>query len=297
MAGDLGTLVSGIGGAVSSLFTSEGNAAQAKDFQGAATLAEQNAQLAAASTRIQEQQTSRSVAQSLGTTEADVAGAGFTTSGSALDILKSSAQQGALAKSLVNIQGAINENSYAAQAGAYSGEASAAKEASTAGTIGAIASIGGALISGAGTLASAGGTVAKGYDYVTSLFSGGATTETAAPIQGLGEITATDLPVLSATDSSIAAGATIDTSGIALGTTEAAAEEGVATAGTDIGATLASSVGADAADAVATDVAAAAAEDTAAAVGEDVAASAAADAAGTDILATIGDAAVAALAC
>lgn len=169
---DLGSDITDLGGAVGSLFTSEGNAAQAKDFQGAATLATQNAQLAAASTKIQATQTARSVAQSLGTTQADVAGAGFTTSGSGLAILKASASQGALAKSLVNIQGAINENSYAAQAGAYSGEATAAKEASTAGTIGAIGAIGGALVSGTGNLISAGKTVASGANYVSNLFSG-----------------------------------------------------------------------------------------------------------------------------
>lgn len=223
-SGDLGDLVSGVGGAVSDLFKSQGNSAQATDFQGAATLAEQNAQLSAASTRIQEAQTSRTVAQSLGTTQADIAGAGFTNSGSALDILKSSAQQGALAKSLVNIQGAINENSYAAQAGAYTGEAKAAQEASTAGTVGAIASIGGALISGAGTLASAGKTVVQGYNTISNLFSSTPTASTAGgslegPFQATGEAYGPALQ--SATDESISNGASVgvDTSGLSIGDT------------------------------------------------------------------------------
>ena len=244
MAGDLGTLVQDIGGAVGDLFTSKGNAAQAADYQGAANLATQNAQLSAASTRIQETQVARSVTQSLGTTQADIAGAGFTMSGSALDILRSSASQGSLATSLVNIQGAINENSYAAQAGAYAGEAKAANEASDASKVNAIASIGGALISGTGQLAQAGKTVVQGYNYI---FGGGDSAAAAAGIAqnagvwvdaagnsvaegtaGAIQLSASDattlaqtgqLPsLLSATDSSISAGASIGTTDVTLDT-------------------------------------------------------------------------------
>lgn len=275
---DLGNLVSDLGGAVSSLFNASGNAAQAKDFQGAATLATQNAQLSAASTRIQETQTARTVAQSLGTTQADVSGAGFTMSGSALDILKSSAEQGSLAKSLVNIQGAMNENSYAAQAGAYSGEAKAAKEASTAGTIGAIASLGGALISGSGALASVGKTVVQGYNTVAGLFgTGGAQASDvgsgisligAGPLAaegpagavasgidlsggtGVGSGLAADWGS-SATDLSIQSGATlsdaasagigIDTSGVAIGDSASAVSSAVGDAFTSLSDSVASS--------------------------------------------------------
>lgn len=167
MAG-IGDIVSEIGGAVGSLFTSQGNAAEAASYTGAAQLETQNAQLTAASTRIQATQTARAVTQSLGTTQADVAGAGFTESGSALDLMRMSAQQGSLATSLVNIQGAINENAYAAMAGADLAKAKAANEANTASTIQSIASIGGALINNAGDLASKGKTVVNG---VESIFS------------------------------------------------------------------------------------------------------------------------------
>jgi hypothetical protein len=168
---DIGTLVLDIGGAVGSLFAAQGNAAEATSYTSAAQLDEQNAQLSAASTRIQETQTARAVTQSLGTTQADVAGAGFTESGSALDVLKSSAQQGALATSLVNIQGAINENAYAAEAGANLAKAKAANEAQTAGTISAIASIGGALLSSGSSLAKTASNVVSGGKYVyNSLF-------------------------------------------------------------------------------------------------------------------------------
>ncbi len=167
MAG-VGDVVSAVGGAVGSLFKAQGNAAEAASYTGAAQLETQNAQLTAASTRIQETQIARQVSQSLGTTQADVAGAGFTESGSALDILRSSAQQGALAASLVNIQGNINENAYAALSGADLAKAKAANEANTAGTISAIASVGGSLINNAGSLVTAGKTVVSG---IKSIFS------------------------------------------------------------------------------------------------------------------------------
>lgn len=168
---NLGAVVTAGGQAIQDLFEGEGNAAQANAFSGAATLAEQNAQLEAASTRIQETQTARQVYQTIGTQEADVAGAGFTESGSALDLLQASQQQGALAKSLVNIQGAITGNAYASAAGEYSGLASAYNAASTGSEVSAIGSIGGALLQG-GQLASAGKTVIQGVNYVSDLLSG-----------------------------------------------------------------------------------------------------------------------------
>lgn len=261
-------IIQELGGAVGQLFNSEGASASAASYSGAAQLAEQNAQLAAASTRIQSSQVTRSVEQGIGTTQADVAGAGFTTSGSALDILQMDAQQGALANSLVNIQGAINENSYAAQAGAYQAEAKAASESSTAGVVGAIASLGGALVSGGTQLASAGNTVSKGYNYVTNLFSGGDSAATEAGIDttsnvwvdAAGNTVAANSPgaiqlsasqaaqlaqtgempsLASATDTAVSEGAsigeeatattaeTVDTSEVALGTSEDAVTTGI----------------------------------------------------------------------
>ena len=273
---DLTTFINDIGGAANDLFSSQGNAAQANDFQSAAQLATQNAALTAASTRIQEAQTTRTIAQTLGTQAADVSGAGFTESGSALDLLQSSAQQGALSKALINVQGAVTENSYAAQAGAYSGEAAAAKEASTAGTIGAIASIGGALVSGTNALASADKTVAPGYNYLvgdsttaagttftgaagasaaqtTSDFLAGGVTDTASQVLAPGAV---DSSLLSTTDASISSGAdlsgllssastnvTLDTSGLALGTSTAAADAGITDALSSIGSDLLPGVG------------------------------------------------------
>lgn len=282
---DLGSDITEVGGAIGSLFTAQGNAAQAKDFQGAATLATQNAQLAMASTKIQATQTARTVAQSLGSSTADVAGAGFTTSGSALDILKESASQGALAKSLVNIQGAINENSYAAQAGAYQGEANAAKEASTAGTIGAIASIGGGLISGTNQLASAGNTVIKGYNYVNENILGNPPSSfTDASDAEVNDFLASN------TDTGVTSGATDlteNTSSLAVGTTQAEASTEAAEAATNAAGGVSAAGGAEE---VSEDVGEEAVEEDIGEEGvEDVGEEAAADEGGADILGAIGD--------
>lgn len=168
----LGDFITQVGGAVGDLFGSSGATAEAKSYTGAAALANQNAQLTAASTRIQQTQLSRQINQTEGSQLAEVAGAGFTESGSALDLLRSSASQGALAKSLTNIQGAINENAYAEQAGAYTAAAASAKENARAKQVSAYSSLGGALFSGASDIAnssfgkSIGGTI-------SSWFSGG----------------------------------------------------------------------------------------------------------------------------
>ena len=250
---------------------------RSNSFSSAATLATQNAQLTAASTRIQETQTARQLFQTEGTQLADVAGAGFTESGSALDLLKSSMSQGALAKSLVNIQGAIQENSYAAQAGAYQGEAAAANEASTAGTISAIGAIGGALINGSGALVSAGKTVVQGYNYITGLFTGGA--DAGAAFTGAAATTAAEntssflapgavdnsllspsdsnlmfspnSPLFSATDTSVSTGADlssnladtsvgIDTSGLGIGDSLSSVTDAIGNAFSSIGDSIAS---------------------------------------------------------
>lgn len=231
----LGDIISAGGQAFQDLFGSQGAAAEANSYKGAALLARQNAQLSSASTRIQDTQLARQIFQTEGTQVADVAGAGFTESGSALDLLRSSAQQGALAKSLTNIQGAINENSYAAQAGAYEGAAAAAGENANANTIGAIASLGGAILNNTGALASAGKTVVTGakdvYNGIFGISSAGTTDSITNPLDlSTSDITGLASPLdVSSLDNSIGSVAglgdnfssefqTVDTSDIPIGT-------------------------------------------------------------------------------
>src|SRR4051812_29801498 len=103
-----GSTFSYIGGAVSDLFAADAYKAKAKgdefekqNYQLAATYADQNAQYTEWSTAIKLTQAQRELSKSMGQTSADVAGAGFAASGSALDILRESATQGALQQSVI----------------------------------------------------------------------------------------------------------------------------------------------------------------------------------------------------
>src|SRR5436305_2093773 len=84
------------GGAVSDLFKGFGDAVEGKNYDLAATLADKNARYTEMSTQVKQMQAQRALTMGLGETKADVAGAGFAESGSALDLLRDSASQGAL---------------------------------------------------------------------------------------------------------------------------------------------------------------------------------------------------------
>jgi hypothetical protein len=119
-----------IGSAVKDLFGGIGEAASAKGYSAAAGYARENAAISAQSTKIQEVQAQRKIWQVLGGQQADIAGAGLMNSGSALDIARSSAQQGALTKQLIANQGAINVLGYQEEAANYSAMATAATASS-----------------------------------------------------------------------------------------------------------------------------------------------------------------------
>lgn len=114
------------GGAVSDLFAAEGyrskaegNRQESAHYLRAAGLAEQNAAFTRESTAIQSTQLQRQVFQGLGSIEASVAGSGLAEGGSALDVLRSSAQQGALQDAVLKRQGLISEQGYKEQANSY----------------------------------------------------------------------------------------------------------------------------------------------------------------------------------
>ena len=96
-----------------------GDLAEATNYDRATVLAEQNKQFTETSTAVQEAQLDRSNYLQIGRQGADVAGAGFTASGSALDILADSARQGALSKQVLGQQGLITEAGYEEQAQSY----------------------------------------------------------------------------------------------------------------------------------------------------------------------------------
>src|SRR6266581_4855199 len=91
------------GGAVTELFASSANRAkaqgdmiEAKNYDLASALALQNEKFTETWTAIKQAQIERENVKMLGGQEADIASAGFAASGSALDLLRESASQGAL---------------------------------------------------------------------------------------------------------------------------------------------------------------------------------------------------------
>lgn len=138
---------SNLGGAVSDLFAgfgattnanlqaqglrikAQGDLAEGQEYDLASSLAAQNEKFTETSTAIQQAQQERNTTLQIGGQRADVAGAGFAESGSALDILRDSASQGALSKAVLGQQGLITEAGYTEQQQSYNLMASTARTA------------------------------------------------------------------------------------------------------------------------------------------------------------------------
>ena len=110
----------------------QGDFAEASNYTLASQLATQNEKFTETSTAIKEAQQSREMMNTLGGQQADVAGAGFTEGGSALDIMRDSAAQGALTHAVLGQQGLITEAGYQEQAQSYQTMATAATAAGNA---------------------------------------------------------------------------------------------------------------------------------------------------------------------
>src|SRR5260221_2503692 len=161
-------------GAGSGLFASSGHRSkaqgdriEAQNYGLASDLAIQNEKFTETSTAIKQAQIERENVKMIGGQEADVASAGFAASGSALDLLRDSAAQGALTHAVAGEQGLITEAGYTEQAQSYQNmqkaallAASAEDKAATASTVtgiikgvAAVASIGLAPFTGGASLA------------------------------------------------------------------------------------------------------------------------------------------------
>jgi hypothetical protein len=107
-AGAASDLFSGIGSVVSGFAGAAGSKAAATEYGYAA----QTTKEAAA---IEELQAQRQITQTLGQNRAAVASNGFQLGGSAADLLRQSAAQGALTKGAISLQGAAQEQAYLQQ--------------------------------------------------------------------------------------------------------------------------------------------------------------------------------------
>ena len=128
-----------ISGAASDLFAAQGDQAkaqydfaEAKNYGLASDLALQNEKFTETSTQIKEAQQQREAMGAYRGVEAEVAGAGFAESGSALDILRDSASQAALTHAVIGQQGLITEAGYKEQAESYQTMQQAATQAGNA---------------------------------------------------------------------------------------------------------------------------------------------------------------------
>lgn len=119
-----------VGGAVNDIFQgqatasslrlkAQGNELEGVNYRSAAELAKSNEEFTRQSTEVQEAAATRSFFKAQGATENAVAGAGFANSGSALDIMRSNAQQGALQTQLIGQQGLMTEAGFEEQQQAY----------------------------------------------------------------------------------------------------------------------------------------------------------------------------------
>lgn len=128
-------------GIFNDIFGAIGDFSEANDYNTAAKIATQDAALAEESGRIQQTQLSRKVFQTTGQ-EAAATGAGnFASSGSALDVLRSTVQQGGLQHQIIGLQAGIQADSFRQQAEAYKGQAASAQAAGAGGLVNGILGI------------------------------------------------------------------------------------------------------------------------------------------------------------
>ncbi len=136
--GRIAGTTSGIGGAVSDLFAGQGDLAEATNYDLASQYATTEAQFTKSATNISREQANRQLTQAIGSEKAGYAGGGLTLGGSAGDVLRSSAQQGALTKATINYQASETALGFTEQAQSYSNLADAARSAASGANIGAV---------------------------------------------------------------------------------------------------------------------------------------------------------------
>jgi hypothetical protein len=131
-----------VGSAVQDIFSSQatasglrlkahGDLAEAENYDLASTLATQNARFTETSTAVKQTQADRSLYKKLGTETAGLAAAGFTNSGTALDLMRESASQGALHHAVLGEQGLITEVGYNEQAKSFTNMSASARYAAS----------------------------------------------------------------------------------------------------------------------------------------------------------------------
>lgn len=143
MAFDFG----GLGGGISDIFGGLGDFAEANAYSKASKIAASNAAIEVRTTALNEEMASRKIYQTIGSEKAGTAAAGFSNSGTALDLLRSSTEQGALTKQIIANQGQITAQGYLQESAAYKGMEKAANNAGIGGIIGGVLGAVGSIFS------------------------------------------------------------------------------------------------------------------------------------------------------
>lgn len=151
---DFGAAASLFGSSAASSAAVPGYLAEAQGYDTASATAIQSGKLTGVATDIQKAQTQRQLFQVIGGARADVAGAGLAEKGSALDVIRSSREQGELQLRMIDTQGSIQQGAFAQQAAAYNAESSSARANAAAAQSSANASKGGGFLKVLGGIAS-----------------------------------------------------------------------------------------------------------------------------------------------
>lgn len=143
---DFGDFTNDLGGAASDLFSSFGSFQAAGSYRTSATYSRKNADLERESLAIKQAQLARQTYNVIGGQKADVASAGFSAGGSALDLLRDSASQGALAKAQQKVQGDIAISQYEGAAKAEDQQAQSEDTAGLGDILGTAFKVGAAIL-------------------------------------------------------------------------------------------------------------------------------------------------------
>lgn len=125
--GEAAAAVTATGEATALNTEAAGTTAEAAQYGTAADISQQNAQLATVSGQLQQYQNTRTLMNTLGTQQADISGAGFADTGTAVNLARSSLQQGLLQNQVLGVNAQVEAGGYLEQAAASTAEQQAAQ--------------------------------------------------------------------------------------------------------------------------------------------------------------------------
>jgi hypothetical protein len=178
MAGDI---LSDTGTAISDLYAASGASDAATSYAEAARIARENAAISRAATATRNMQIERGNIRILGEQAADIGGAGFAASGTALDLMRASHQEGEITRVVNEEQGAIQANAYEEQALQFASMEASANASAKGLRIAGMISAGGAIYGAASLI---GGLAGATYGGAAAAGASGAGTEGAADLIG-----------------------------------------------------------------------------------------------------------------